>query len=151
MVIMKSSHRGWEPVAVFGNFADGKMLESALRDRGFEVRTYDDKFFRRVLFLRPPGITYRVQVRSNDLPAATRLLEAEHPAVLGRALHCPACGSRRVNYPQMTRKFVLPTVLLHLGIIFRVIEHQCYCEHCHEMWVLPKRGAVGESAKAGIN
>jgi hypothetical protein len=32
---------------------------------------------------------------------------------------------------------VLPTVLLHLGIIFRVVDHQCYCEHCHHMWDLP--------------
>jgi hypothetical protein len=42
-----------------------------------------------------------------------------------------------VNYPQMTRRFVLPTILLHLGIIFRVVEHECYCEHCHQTWNLP--------------
>ncbi|HUA69267.1 MAG TPA: hypothetical protein VMA13_12025, partial [Candidatus Saccharimonadales bacterium] len=40
-------------------------------------------------------------------------------------------------YPQMTRKFFLPTVMLHLGIIFRVIDHECYCEHCHHIWNLP--------------
>jgi len=24
-----------------------------------------------------------------------------------------------------------------LGIIFRVTEHECYCEHCHLTWHLP--------------
>jgi hypothetical protein len=43
----------------------------------------------------------------------------------------------------MTRKFLLPTVLLHLGIIFRVINHECDCEHCHFTWNLP-----GESVRA---
>ena len=38
----------------------------------------------------------------------------------------------------MTRKFFLPTVVLHLGIIFRLIEHEAYCEGCHFLWNLPK-------------
>jgi hypothetical protein len=76
-------------------------------------------------------------VRKNYFEDAVKLSEASPPAVLTKALHCPACGSLRVNYPQMTRRFILPTILLHLGIIFRVIEHECYCEHCHHMWNLP--------------
>lgn len=127
---------------MFEDFNDGKVLEAFLRERGFEAKTYDDKLFRYFLFLRPPRVTYRVQVRSNDLLCAMEVLKSSGPKVLEHAFHCPACGSLRVNYPQMTRKFFLPTVLLHLGIIFRVIEHQCYCEHCHEMWNLPKHGAL---------
>jgi hypothetical protein len=38
----------------------------------------------------------------------------------------------------MTRKFLLPTILLHLGIILRIIGHECYCEHCHLTWNLPQ-------------
>jgi hypothetical protein len=49
------------------------------------------------------------------------------------------CASLHVEYPQMTRKFFLPTLLLHLGIIFRVIKHECYCENCHCIWNLPER------------
>ncbi len=93
-------------------------------------------------FCGPPRVTYRVQVRKNQFEGVTELLRSKASSVLDRALHCPACGSLRVNYPQMTRKFILPTVVLHLGIIFRVIEHQCYCENCQEMWTLPKDGAV---------
>jgi len=130
-------HQAWHDVAVFDNLDTGQALETFLRDNGFKARTYDDKAFRYFLFLRPPQVTYRVQVRKNYFDDAAKLLEASPPAILLRALHCPACGSLRVNYPQMTRRFVLPTILLHLGIIFRVIEHECYCEHCHHMWNLP--------------
>jgi len=141
---MKTSrrHQSWTDVAVFENANDGKMLESFFRDKGLEARTYDDRAFRYFLFLRPPHATYRVQVRHNQLESAGELLDKDAPAVLEKALHCPSCGSLRVNYPQMTRKFVMPTVILHLGIIFRVIDHECYCESCHYIWNLPKDGVA---------
>jgi hypothetical protein len=150
MVIMNRSrtHQAWQDVAVFERLTDGRVLEAFLRDAGLEARIYDDKLFRYFLFLRLPRVTWRLQVRQNHFQEAIRQLEAKPPAVLGQALHCPACGSVRVNYPQMTRKFVLPTVLLHLGIIFRVIEHQCYCEHCHEMWTLPVEKAMIRKPRA---
>ena len=127
----------WHDVAVFESKDTGKSFETFLRDNGFESRTSDDKWFRYFLFLRPPRVVYHVQVRKNHFSEATELLETNRPAVLSEAMHCPSCDSLRVNYPQMTRRFLLPTVLLHLGIIFRVVEHECYCEHCHHMWTLP--------------
>jgi hypothetical protein len=127
----------WFDLALFENQSDGRVLEKFLRDNNFETRTYDDKLLRYFLFLRPPRATYRVQVRKGDVDRAVQLLEKNSTAILDRALHCPSCGSLRVNYPQMTRKFFLPTALVHLGIIFRVIEHECYCEHCHYIWNLP--------------
>lgn len=143
------NHQAWTDVAVFENLNDGKVLEVFFKGQGMEARTYDDKMFRYFLFLRSPQVTYRVQVRQNHFEDATKLLQAKTPKVLDWALHCPSCGSLRVNYPQMTRKFVLPTVLLHLGIIFRIIEHECYCENCHAMWNLPERqSATGKDRAA---
>jgi hypothetical protein len=141
-------HRAWLDVAVFEDATDGRVLESFLRNMGYAARTYDDKLFRYFLFLRPPRVTWRVQVRGDDHADAMRRLQARPPAVLNEALHCPACGSLRVNYPQMTRKFILPTVLLHLGIIFRIIGHECYCEHCHEMWNLPEKNFASRQGRA---
>jgi hypothetical protein len=123
-------------VAVFDNFDTGKSLETFFAGHGLEARTYDDKLFRYFLFLRPPKVTYHVQVKKERFEDANRLMAAVASAILTKAIHCPSCNSLRINYPQMTRRFVLPTILLHLGIIFRVIEHQCYCEHCHHMWTL---------------
>jgi len=129
-------NHAWHDVAVFDQRDAGQTLELFLQNNGFEARTSDDKLFRYFLFLRPPQVTYRVQVKKNRFDDAVKLLEANPPPVLAQAIHCPSCGSLHVNYPQMTRRFVLPTILLHLGIIFRVVDHQCYCEHCHQMWNL---------------
>jgi len=130
-------HQPWHDVALFESFEAGRVLEIFLQENGFEARTNDDKWFRYFLFLKPPQIIYHVQVRKGRLGEVIKFLETHAPAVLAKALHCPACGSLHLNYPQMTRRFVLPTILLHLGIIFRIIEHECYCEHCHYMWNLP--------------
>ena len=147
MVLMSQSwnHHPWRDMAVFESLDAGRGLETYLRDNGCDTRINDDKFFRYFLFLRPPQITYRVQVRQNHFANAISLLASRPPAMLAKAIHCPSCDSLRINYPQMTRRFILPTILLHLGIIFRVIEHECYCETCHHMWHLPQ-----DEARAAI-
>ncbi len=132
---------------MFEDVSAGKAAETVLAGKGFEARTYDDKIFRYFLFLRPPRVTYRVQVRQNDVQSACEFLDTCASEALGKAIRCPSCGSLSVSYPQMTRKFILPTILLHLGIIFRVIEHECYCEHCHFIWSLPD-GKVRPAPKA---
>ena len=130
------NYQGWADVAVLEELNDGQMLAAFLQAQRLEARTYDDKLFRYLLFLRPPRVTYRVQVRKNAFRAATEFLERNAPAILEKAIHCPSCGSLRVNYPQMTRKFFTPTVLLHFGLILRLIDHECYCESCHYDWNL---------------
>ena len=139
MVIMSLStkHKSWADVAVFEDENAGKLVETFLRDKGLEARTNDDKVFRAFLFLRPPRATFRVQVRDDKLESANELLGASASNTLQMAIRCPSCGSLRVSYPQMTRKFILPTIVLHLAIIFRVIPHECYCEACHFIWHLP--------------
>jgi hypothetical protein len=132
----------WVDVAVFENRGDGKSLEAFLASHRIEARAYDDKLFRYFLFLRPPRVTYRVQVRGNAFRAAVELLDRHTPPILEKSLHCPSCGSLRVNYPQMTRKFILPTLLLHIGIIFHFIDHECYCESCHHVWNLAQDKAA---------
>src|SRR5215469_12006147 len=127
-----NSHRyqPWVTVAVFEDTRDGRVLETFLRDRDINARTYNDKLLQNFLFLCPPRVTYRVQVRRDHFDQAVRAMDDSHPPILEKAIHCPECGSLRINYPQMTRRFLLPTVALHLGIIFRVIEHEAYCENC---------------------
>jgi hypothetical protein len=131
-------HHPWVEVAVFENINDARILETFLRDKDVDARAYHNKWFQAFLFLRPPHVTWRIQVRNHDFSKAELLLDSSHPPILEKAVHCPSCGSLHVNYPQMTRKFLLPTVLLHLSIIFRIIGHECYCEHCHFTWNLPR-------------
>lgn len=136
----------WVNVAVFDNASDGRILETFLRDKEIDARVYNDKLLQNFLFLCPPHATSRVQVRRDHFSTAIELMDASHPPILEKAIHCPSCGSLHVNYPQMTRKFFLPTVALHLGIIFRIIAHECYCEHCHLTWNLA--ADVGDKVRA---
>lgn len=131
-------HQPWVNVAVFEDIKDGQILETFFRDHGVDSRTYNDKLVQLFLFLCPPRVTHRVQVREDHFQMAVRAMDDEHPAILEKAIHCPSCGSLRINYPQMTRRFFLPTLLLHSGIIFRIIAHECYCENCHLTWNLPQ-------------
>ena len=130
-------HQAWTDVAVFEDVNAAKIVKNFLTSKGLEARMYDDKLFRYFLFLRPPRVTLRVQVRHKNVKEATDFLDKDAPDALQRAIHCPSCGSLSISYPQMTRKFILPTIILHLGIIFRAIEHECYCDHCHYIWNLP--------------
>ena len=133
-------HQSWVNIAVFENELDAETLVGILDRKNFEARVYRDKLLQLFLFLCPPRATFRAQVRGSDFKSVAHFLDTQPEAtpVLERAIHCPSCGSLRVQYPQMTRKFFLPTLLLHLGIIFRVIEHEVYCEACHHIWNLPK-------------
>src|ERR1700722_3583131 len=137
-----TKRQAWVNVAVFENVTDGQILETRLKNKGFEARTYKGRLLPLFLFLCPPHATFRVLIRQNDLKNTADFLAADPgaTALLQKAIRCPSCGSLRVQYPQMTRKFFLPTLLLHLGIIFRVIEHEAYCESCHFLWNLPKNG-----------
>ena len=135
----KIKAKPWVNIALFESRGDGEILAAFLNKHRIEARVYNDRLLQILLFLCSPRATFRVQVRANASRAATELLGGapEATAMLQRAIHCPSCDSLRVEYPQMTRKFFLPTVLLHLGIIFRVIQHEAYCESCHRIWNLP--------------
>jgi hypothetical protein len=131
----------WVDVAVFEDQTDAEPLVSQLQTQKFEARIHNDKLLQLILFLRPPRATFRVQVRANDLKVVQHLLESDAALTppLKKALHCPACAALRVQYPQMTRKFLLPTIFLHVRIILRIVEHEAYCGNCHWVWHLPKK------------
>lgn len=90
-----AKHVSWADVAVFEDVNAGMAVNAFLTAKGLAARTYDDKLFRYFLFLRPPRVTFRVQVRHDALPAADDFLDRGAPEALQRAIHCPSCGSRR--------------------------------------------------------
>ena len=57
-----------------------------------------------------PQANWKVNVDEDDFSAAQSLMvewEASDPDV-GSAIRCPQCGSPRIEYPQLTRKFITP-------------------------------------------
>lgn len=133
-----SNKRSWVNLAVFETDGNAHKLEQFLQERKFEARTFDDKFMRMLLFLRPPQRTVSVQVREGELKNMLYFVKHESEAEkhLKNSLHCPSCGALCVQYPQMTRRFILPTLLLHAGILLRIIDHEAYCQSCHFVWHL---------------
>jgi hypothetical protein len=138
--IMNIINKSWVNVAVFENQIDAQKLEKFLQLRCIEARTQNDRWVQIICFLCPPHATWRTQVRLADLLSVEHMLDIdpEGALVTERALHCPACASLRVQYPQMTRRFLSPAIFLDLGVLFRVIDHEACCEQCQNTWRLPK-------------
>jgi hypothetical protein len=53
-------------------------------------------------------------------------------------IRCPECHSLRVDYPQFTRKSMIPNLALGLASSVGMVEKEFYCEDCHYTW--PKEG-----------
>ena len=56
-------------------------------------------------------------------------------SAMKKAVHCPQCGSSRVEFPQVTRKFLMPWAYAFLCAV-GVCEKRFYCEDCHNTWPL---------------
>ena len=91
----------------------------------------------------------KVQVDESESEAADRQLHqcdvSEH--WLDQSVTCPECDSAEVDYPQVTRKFILPalhSILYKLGIM----EKEFYCQRCHHTW--PTRAKL-EPARDPLN
>lgn len=130
----KHSLENWATVATFNDASEAKKLRSFLAKEGFEAKVYDDRKLQRRWFLaKRPHATFQTQVRESNHNAALDILQRQSGAAEG-AIHCPNCDSLRVQYPQMTRKFLLPTLLAHLFVAAGIMEHEYYCEACHHQW-----------------
>lgn len=148
--IMKPFKKPWANLAVFEQEPDARALTGLLQQQGFAARTFNDRLIQLLLFLCPPHATHRVQCRHDEVRSALEFMESDAAAslLLNRAIGCPCCGSLEIQYPQMNRGFIMPTIWLHLGIIFRIIEHEAYCEHCHHVWHLSDAKTSGHVEKA---
>jgi len=136
-----SSVHSWLNVAVFDGFAAGEALRALLAKEGFVVRIHDERKLQRYWFLVPPQAGIYVQTPKDSLGAVQKFLDesAEARMLLRDSIRCPSCHSPNVQYPQMTRKFILPTIFAHVLILLRIMEPDCYCEDCHYEWVRSPR------------
>jgi len=124
----------WVNVATFNETEPAENLAARFNSNGILARIHDEHKIQK-WFLAEPLASIRVQVdRHRHADACTRLAEwHEADRVLQDAVHCPECGSPDVEYPQFTRKFVLPSVGLFLSTL-GFMEKQFYCMQCHYTW-----------------
>ena len=136
-------------VLTFNEPQEAEPIKSRLQQAGISAEIYDERKLQRYAFIAAPLAGIRVRVERGQYDRAKQLLQewdqTEH--ALDHAVHCPSCGSSRIEYPQFTRKFLLPSIgvlLCRLGML----QAKFYCEECHFTWpvkekIEPQRDELG--------
>jgi hypothetical protein len=122
-------------VATFNDRDTAEAIASRLREAGFSADVYDESNEQKwKLFNLKPRAHMRVRVHtSEEADALEKLKSWDGDDTLSRAVHCPACGSSRIEFPQFSRRTImgaLPAALAATGLI----EQEFYCESCHFTW-----------------
>jgi len=81
-----------------------------------------------------PQANAKVLVTEDDFGRAQALMvewEAADPDI--GAIRCPQCNSPRIEYPQLTRKFLTPALAAILFAL-KVFQKEFYCQDCHFTW-----------------
>src|SRR5207247_6872307 len=118
--------------ATFNEPEDAEPLKQRLEAAGIHAEIKDERKLQKYWFMSDPLAGVHLRVDREQFEMAGQLLRQwdASEGVLKHAIHCPACGSSRVEFPQFTRKFVSPglyAVLCALGLF----ERRFYCEDCH--------------------
>jgi len=122
-------------VATFNETDPAERLATRLRESGFAASVYDESDEQKwKLFNLRPRAHLRVRVPTDEQAGAFAQITAwKDDPLLAEAVHCPDCGSSRVEFPQFSRRTImgaLPAALAATG----VIDQEFYCESCHFTW-----------------
>lgn len=136
-------------VLTFNRLEPAEQLQQRLHQAGIRAVLSDESRLERYWFMSEPLAVIHVEVDQSDFVTTRRLIQVwDHSeAAMKEALWCPACGSSRVEYPQITRKFAMPVVEAILMAV-RVMRRRFYCLDCHFTWpkeepVEPERDLLG--------
>ena len=107
---------------------------------GIQASIHDESKLERFWFMSEPLAAIHVGVSQPDFLKARRLMQdwEQTNEALKAAVRCPECGSSRVEFPQITRKFLMPVVET-LFMAVHLIPREYYCEDCHYTWPKEKR------------
>jgi hypothetical protein len=123
-------------LATFNDSDHAQPVVNRLQQAGFHPSLRDETRWQRG-HLSERLASVKVCIEEHEFEPAKRQLKewdaTEH--LLDQAVCCPECGSPDVDFPQITRKFVLPT--LHALLFkFGLAEKEFYCHTCHHTWPL---------------
>lgn len=130
-------------VATFNDREPADTIAARLREANLSADVYDESSEQKwKLFNLTPRAHLRVRVHTSEEVRALQMLKSwDGEPALALAVHCPQCGSSRIEFPQFSRRTImgaLPAALAATGLI----EQEFYCESCHFTWPaeLPKVG-----------
>jgi len=121
-------------IATFDDPAKAKHLKSRLAEAGLKADVHNERL-QSMATGSDRHANAKVTVEEEDFPKANQMLmewEATDPDI-GAAIRCPQCKSPRIEYPQMTRKFMTPW-LASIMFALKVFPKEFYCNDCHFTW-----------------
>lgn len=123
-------------VATFDNPAPAERLRSKLSQAGFNSVLRDESRLERFWFMSEPLAAVHVEVTQPDYLRARRLIGdwEQSTDLLQAAVRCPECHSSRIEFPQITRKFITPALGQILLTTLHLMSRQFYCLDCHYTW-----------------
>ncbi len=123
-------------IATFNEPAKAKALKDRLAQAGIRADVHNEGHLQTVAFMSRPRANNKVQVEDDDFEGAQQLMvewESTDPDVANALIRCPQCRSSRIEYPQMTRKFMIPA-LASILFALRIFPKEFYCQDCHYTW-----------------
>jgi predicted Zn-ribbon and HTH transcriptional regulator len=136
------------PVALFSNSSKAEPLRQRLVESGIRAEVHEELRLEKLWFVAKHSAGARLEVPADQFERAYEQLlqwdEAE--GALRNAIRCPECRSLRVDYPQFTRKFFIPNLVMGLFAELGLIAKEYYCEDCHFTW--PKEGTRARPGRA---
>ncbi len=122
-------------VLTFNELEEALPLKQRLEQSGICAEIQDEHGVQKLWFMSHPLASVHVKVREADKQQAIQLLKEwdAREGILRDAIHCPECGSPRVQFPQFTRRIAAAWVgalLCALGIM----QRKFYCTDCHFTW-----------------
>ena len=121
-------------IATYNEPAKAKRLKEKFRAAGVTADVHNEAGLQTYAFMSKPQANAKVMVDEENFERAQALLvewEAADPDI--GALRCPQCNSTRLEYPQLTRKFLTPA-LASILFALKVFPKEFYCQDCHFTW-----------------
>jgi len=138
------------PVCAFNHRSNAKLLERRLVESGIQAEIHDELRLEKLWFVSKPATGVRIEVPADQFERAYQLLVDWDAAegALREAIRCPECKSLRVDYPQFTRKFFIPNLMMGLFAECGFVEKQWYCQDCHFTW--PNEGSKPSAVRPNM-
>ena len=122
-------------VATFNELPPAQELCRQFEQAGVQPLIHDESKLERFWFMSEPLAAIHVEVQQPDYLKARRLMAEweNNSEVMKAAVRCPDCGSSRIEFPQITRKFYMPVVEV-LFMAIRLMPREFYCQDCQYTW-----------------
>jgi len=122
-------------VATFNEPSKAEPLKRRLEQEGVYAEIHDESKYEWFWFVSKPLAGIRLKVHKKDFERARQMVRDLDAAegILRDAVKCPQCGASRIEYPQFTRKFIMPN-LVGLASLLGIIDKEFFCQECEYTW-----------------